>query len=368
MSLKTPLYEWHRSHGAKMVEFGGWDMPVSYEGVLAEHKAVREACGLFDISHMGEIFVSGPGAEAALQWLTTNDVSRLRDGQAQYSLLLNEKGGAVDDIIVYRLEPDRFLVCVNAANIDKDREWMKANLKPEAELTDRSPEMGMVALQGPASARVLAKFGFDLASVDRFHCRELRIAGAPVLLARTGYTGEEGCEFFLEGKALLGFWEELMTAGRSEGLVPVGLGARDTLRLEMAYPLYGHELSESIGPWEAGLGWVVKLEAKDFIGKNALEAAKAEGISKKVRGLRMEEPGIPREGFAVYRGSEKIGATLSGTFSPTLGYGIATALLDTASSPEGGEIFVDIRGKMKKAKITQIPFLNRKTGAGAGAL
>ncbi|HKY63629.1 MAG TPA: glycine cleavage system aminomethyltransferase GcvT [bacterium] len=368
MALKTPLYEWHRSHGAKMVEFGGWDMPVSYEGVLAEHKAVREACGLFDISHMGEIFISGAGSENALQWLTSNDVSRLRDGQAQYSLLLNEKGGAVDDIIVYRLKPDRFLVCVNAANIDKDREWMKANLKPDAELTDRSPEMGMIALQGPASPRVLAKLGFDLASVDRFHCRELRIAGAPVLLARTGYTGEEGCEFFLESKALLDFWEELLAAGRSEGLVPVGLGARDTLRLEMGYPLYGHELNESLGPWEAGLGWVVKLDAKDFIGKPALLEAKAKGVAKRVRGLRMEEPGIPREGFAVYRGADRIGATLSGTFSPSLNVGIATALLDADAGVEGGEIFVDIRGKMKKAKITKIPFLNRKIGAGAGAL
>lgn len=368
MSLKTPLYDWHRANGAKMVEFGGWDMPVSYEGVLAEHRAVREACGLFDISHMGEIFISGPGAEEALQWLTTNDVSKLRDGQAQYSLLLNERGGAVDDIIVYRLKPDRFLVCVNAANIDKDREWMKANLKPGAELSDRSSEMGMVALQGPASARVLAKFGFDLASVDRFHCREARIAGAPVLLARTGYTGEDGCEFFLEDKVLLSFWETLVAAGKPEGLVPVGLGARDTLRLEMGYPLYGHELSDLIGPWEAGLGWVVKLEAKDFIGKRALQEAKAKGVTKKVRGLRMEEPGIPREGFAVYQGQRQIGSTLSGTFSPSLEIGIASALLDASLSAEEGEIFVDIRGKMKKAKITKFPFLDRKIGAGASSL
>lgn len=368
MSLKTPLYQWHRDHGAKMVEFGGWDMPVSYEGVLAEHKAVREACGLFDISHMGEIFVSGPGAEAALQWLTTNDVSKLRDGQAQYSLLLNESGGAVDDIIVYRLKPDRYLVCVNAANIDKDREWMKLHLKAGAELSDRSPEMGMVALQGPASARVLAKFGFDLSSVDRFHCREARIAGVPVLLARTGYTGEDGCEFFLENKVLIEFWENLIAAGQPEGLVPVGLGARDTLRLEMGYPLYGHELSENIGPWEAGLGWVVKPDAKDFLGKKALVEAKAKGVARRVRGLRMEEPGIPREGFAVYQGSNKVGATLSGTFSPSLEIGIASALLDASLSPEAGEIFVDIRGKMKKAKITKFPFLDRKTGAGASSI
>src|SRR5262245_42843679 len=257
MAKKTPLYEWHRSHGAKLVEFGGWLMPVSYEGVLAEHQAVRERCGLFDISHMGEIFVSGPGAEAFLQRVTTNDVARLKDGEAQYSLLLHEGGTVIDDIIVYRLGAGRYLLCVNAANTDKDRDWLQARSFGDLRLQDRSAEMGMIALQGPKSAAVLLRLGFKLDSLQRFQCVETTLAGARVLLARTGYTGEDGCELFLENRDLLGVWENLLAAGQDAGIRPIGLGARDTLRLEMGYPLYGHELSDAIHPLEAGLAWVV---------------------------------------------------------------------------------------------------------------
>ncbi|MFO1464597.1 MAG: glycine cleavage system aminomethyltransferase GcvT [bacterium] len=360
MAKKTPLYDWHLQHGAKMVEFGGWLMPVSYEGVLAEHLAVRERCGLFDISHMGELFLEGEGAEAFLQWATTNDVSRLREGEAQYSLLLNERGTVIDDIIVYRLGARRFMLCVNAANTDKDRDWLQARLRPGVRLQDRSPELEMIALQGPQSAAVLRKLGFELDSLQRFQCREVEISGAKVLLARTGYTGEAGCELFLENRDILSLWEALLAAGAEFGIRPIGLGARDTLRLEVGYPLYGHELSDAISPLEAGLAWVIKMGKGDFIGREALLEVQESGPTRELRGLIMAEPGIPRDGYEVLSGGEVLGRVCSGTFSPSLQVGIATALLRRGSGAPGGEIFIDIRGKMKKAKITKLPFFSKK--------
>jgi len=357
MSKKTPLYDWHLQHGAKMVEFGGWLMPVSYEGVLAEHQAVRERCGLFDISHMGELFFEGEGAEAFLQKMTTNDVSRLCDGEAQYSLLLNEGGTVIDDIIIYRLGARRFLVCVNASNTDKDRDWLASQLPKGLGMKDRSPEMGMIALQGPKSAGVLKKLGFDLNSLKRFQCLETEVSGVKVVLARTGYTGEDGCEFFVENHDLAKLWEALLAAGKEEGIRPIGLGARDTLRLEMAYPLYGHELSDSINPLEAGLAWVIKMAKGDFLGRDALLKSQEQGLARELKGLVMSEAGIPREGYAVFAGQEAIGKVCSGTFSPSLQVGIATALLKRGVTENGGEIFIDIRGKMKKAKIIKPPFL-----------
>lgn len=360
MANKTPLYEWHLQHGAKLVEFGGWDMPVSYEGVLAEHQAVRERCGLFDISHMGEFFVTGPDAEAFLQKTTSNDVHRLQQGDAQYSLLLNAQGTVVDDIIVYRLGPDRFMLCVNAANIEKDREWLRSRLAGSVELDDRSAEMGMIALQGPKSGELLRTMGFDLSTLKRFQCVETALSGVEGLVARTGYTGEEGIEVFLKNSDLLRLWEDFLKAGADQGIRPIGLGARDTLRLEMGYPLYGHELSDGINPFEAGLAWVVKLGKGSFLGKEALVKLQEQGPHRELKGLIMEEPGIPREGFSVFLGTEKIGIVCSGTFSPSLQIGIATALLTRGTAAKAGEIFIDIRGKMKKAKITSLPFYQRK--------
>ena len=335
-------------------------MPVSYSGVLTEHQAVRKACGLFDISHMGEFYVEGPGAEKFLQTLTTNDVSRLQAGDAQYSLLLNPQGTVIDDIIVYRLAADRFMICVNAGNIDKDREWFQSQLSAQVQFRDRSSEMGMIALQGPNSGAVLQKLGFELGTLKRFQCLETELAGVRGLIARTGYTGEEGIEVFLANGDLLKLWEALLQAGESEGIRPIGLGARDTLRLEMGYPLYGHELSDTINPLEAGLGWVVKLEKGDFLGREALVRIREQGLPRELVGLVMAEPGIPREGFSVWRDNRQAGLTCSGTFSPSLQIGIATALVARDNGGSGGEIFIDIRGKMKKAKITKLPFYCRK--------
>lgn len=362
MSKKTPLFDWHVGHGAKMLEFGDYLMPLSYEGVLAEHRAVRERCGLFDISHMGEFFFEGEGAQGLVQGLTSNDVGRLRDQQVQYSLLLNEKGYALDDIFVYRLNPQRYMFCVNADNIGKDYAWIQSQPHPSVQMEDRSEKLGMLALQGPTSAKVLQKLGFDLNGVERFGTMETKLADVPVLLSRTGYTGEDGCELFVESTQLVELWEALMAAGQGEGLIPIGLGARDTLRLEMGYILYGHELNEEINPLEAGLSWVIKLEGGDFIGKEALIQFKKEGLRRKLIGLVMEDPGVPREGMDLcLANGEGVGKVLSGSSSPTLKKGIATALIETQALPPNGEIFVDIRGKMKKAKIQRPPFIEKKT-------
>jgi len=356
---KIPLNDWHVSHGAKMVEFGGFLMPVSYSGVLAEHQAVRERCGLFDISHMGEFYFEGEAAQAFLQSVTTNDLRTLHDGEAQYSLLLNETGGVVDDIIVYRINATRFMLCVNAANIQKDFAWLRARLPQGLSMEDRSDEMGMIALQGPASERVLAAMDFDLESLQRFQFSFPRLAENPVMLSRTGYTGEEGCEIFLPNESLPAVWEALLRAGAPHGIVPIGLGARDTLRLEMAYPLYGHELNDEINPFEAGLAWVVKMEKGDFVGRPALQKIQAAGVARRRVGLAMLDPGIPREGLRVILQDRPVGVVCSGTFSPTLKVGIATALIDRTANPDSGEILIDIRGKLKKAKIVQLPFIKR---------
>lgn len=359
MPQKIPLDTWHRSHGAKMVEFGGFEMPVSYRGVLAEHETVRERCGLFDISHMGEFIVEGENAEAFLQKLTTNDLSRLDDGQAQYSLLLYPEAGVVDDIIVYRLSAKRFMLCVNASNIQKDFNWLQSHLEPGVVLQDQSAATGLIALQGPHSFALLEKLDFDLKRLKRFEFCETQLASCPLWISRTGYTGEEGCEIFLPNAYLEKIWKALLEAGAKEGLEPIGLGARDTLRLEMGYPLYGHEISESINPFEAGLAWVVKMNKPDFIGKAALQKIKQEGIKRRLIGLVMEDQGIPRQAQNLISEGRPVGEVLSGTFSPTLKIGIATALVESKIVEGKTEISVDIRGKIKKAKITSLPFVKK---------
>jgi aminomethyltransferase len=359
MTKKTPLYDWHIAHGAKMGEFAGYAMPLFYQGVLAEHEAVRKRCGLFDISHMGEVYLTGPQAAVFVQQLASNDVTRLADHQSQYSLLMNPKGFAIDDIFVYRLTPEKFLLCINAANVEKDVAWICSQKIPGVEIQDATAETGMIALQGPLSAKVLKKLGVDVEGVARFTIHERKLGEIFFLLSRTGYTGEDGFEFFAPWGQTLELWEKLVSAGQEFGIAPVGLGARDTLRLEMGYVLYGHELNEGISPLEAGLGWVIPLGAKDFIGKSELVKQKAQGITRQLIGLKMEESGIPREGMSLNNGHQELGRILSGTMSPTLKQGIATALVEKNLIPRSGEIFVDIRGKMKKAKIVKPPFIHR---------
>ncbi len=356
---KTPLNHWHREHGAKMIDFGGWEMPVSYEGILAEHHGVRQACGLFDICHMGEIEIKGAGAWEMIQSLTSNDVRRLADGQAQYSLLMNSDGYAIDDILVYRRSADHVLLCVNAANTEKDLAHLLAHARPDAQIIDLSADTALLALQGPASVDVLRRLGVELNSVPRFHTLDIAVAGVPVLFSRTGYTGEAGCELFFPAAHAVKVWELLLAAGADAHCRPIGLAARDTLRLEMGYVLYGHELSESITPLEAGLEWVIRWDAGDFLGKSHLQAQKQAGLGRQVVGLKLLEKGIPREGMNVVAADQPVGRVLSGTLSPMLQQGIATALIDRAVLSGASEFFVDIRGKMKKAQIIKPPFIQR---------
>ncbi|MDX1387090.1 MAG: glycine cleavage system aminomethyltransferase GcvT [bacterium] len=356
---KTYLYDWHVAHGAKMVEFGGYLMPVSYEGVLAEHEAVRSACGLFDISHMGEIYISGQGALNYVQQLTSNDASQLKEHEAQYSLLMHSDGYAIDDILVYRLEDGVFLLCVNAGNAQRDWEWIESHVPEGVRVRNATESTGMIALQGPRSVELLSRLKIDLLALKKFSTLRVKIENTECLLSRTGYTGEEGCEFFLPAEHSQDLWETLLKNGADLGCVPVGLGARDTLRLEMGYVLYGHELNEQINPLEAGLSWVVKFSKRDFFGKEALLQVKEEGLKRKITGVLMEERGIPREGMALIQGTEKIGELVSGTLSPSLHRVVGTALVDLPFLEQPGQIFVDIRGKMKKAKFTKPPFIQR---------
>jgi aminomethyltransferase len=359
---KTPLNKVHRELGARMVDFGGWDMPVQYSGVIEEHLAVRQSAGLFDVSHMGEIEVRGANALDFIQQLTINDAARLADGQVQYSALCYPEGGVVDDVTLYRFSGAHFLFCVNASNIEKDFAWMQQVLRdaalPDVTLTNRSDEFAQIALQGPKSAEILAELtDVPLDALAYYHFREGRVAGEQMIVSRTGYTGEDGFELYLPASAADALWRKLMAAGAPFGLLPIGLGARDTLRLEKGYALYGHELSRDISPLEAGLAWITKLDKGDFVGKAALVAQKAAGVPRRRIGLLMEERGIPREGYPLFDGDRQVGVVTSGTLSPTLKIGIALALVESAAAGADGELEVAVRNRRMRARVVRPPFV-----------
>lgn len=355
----TPLKAEHEKLAAKMVEFAGWYMPVEYAGLRAEHECVRSKVGLFDVSHMGEIRVKGPRALETLQYLTTNDVAKLKAGEAQYSLFPNEQGGLVDDLIVYCVVPNQeYLLCVNAANADKDFAFLQ-KYNRGAELINESPQWGQIAVQGPLAMKLVAKiFGASVSDIPSFQFREMPFQGAKCLIARTGYTGEDGCEIFVPVGKTVSLWRELLQQGSEFGVQPIGLGARDTLRTEMKYSLYGHEIDDESNPYEAGLGWVVKPAKKDFLGKDKMEAVKASGLKRKLIGLKLLEKGIPRQGYSLFSFDKKeIGKVTSGTMSPSLNESIGIAYIETGLASEGQEFFVDIRGRMVKAKVVKTPFV-----------
>jgi len=359
---KTPLNQLHRELGARMVPFGGWDMPVQYTGVIDEHLAVRSAAGLFDVSHMGEVEVRGPGALAYIQELTINDASKLVDGQVQYSAMCYADGGVVDDVTLYRFSAERYLFCVNASNTDKDFAWMQKVLAegdfPGVELTNRSDAFGQIALQGPKAAAILARLtDFDLARIAYYHFAEGTVAGVKTIISRTGYTGEDGFELYCPTADTATLWQQLLAAGQPDGLVPVGLGARDTLRLEKKYALYGHELSEAITPLEAGLGWITKLEKPSFIGRTILIDQKERGIPRKLVGIRMVDAGVPRADYPVFVGDRQVGIVTSGTMSPSLKVGIALALVESDKAAVGTRVQIGIRQKQVAAEIVKTPFV-----------
>lgn len=358
---RTPLYDIHRQLDARMVAFSGWEMPVSYRGIIEEHQCVRTRAGLFDVSHMGEIEISGPQAEAAVQYLTTNDVRQLATNQLQYTAMCNEAGGIIDDLTVCRLAPDRFLMVVNAGNIDKDFTWVRDHLVAGATAHNASAEKALLALQGPEAESILQPLTYDdLSQLGYYWAMPTTLNGHAVLLCRTGYTGEDGFEIMTEAAQAPVVWQTVMEAGRAVDLLPVGLGARDTLRLEARYLLYGVDMDETTTPFEAGLGWSVKLDKGNFIGCDALKRLKEQGPQRRLVGFIMQERGIPRAHYPVIYHGQPIGEVTSGTQSPTLGKAIGTAMVQQAYSKIGTEFSVHIRQKAVQAQVVRSPFVPRR--------
>lgn len=357
---RTPLFERHVALGARVVEFGGWEMPVQYSGIISEHQAVRNAAGLFDISHMGEIEVRGPGALAFLQHICTQDVAAIGVGMANYSLLCHPDGGIVDDVFVYHL-PGYYLVVVNASNAAKDFAWMREHAHGfDAELTDTSDATAMLALQGPAAEGILARAaGADAAALP-FHgvATATLLGDIPAIVARTGYTGEDGFELFVDNAGAVRLWDELLALGDDAGLKPCGLGARDSLRFEACLPLYGHEIADDINPYQAKLGWAVKLDkGADFVGRDALAQAKQAGVASKLAGFEMIDRGIARGGYAICDADgQPIGVVTTGMPAPTLGKNLGLGLVPAALAAEGSEVFVLVRQRPLRARVVKTPF------------
>lgn len=353
--LKTPLHAEHIALGARMVEFAGWEMPVQYEGVIKESKAVRAAAGMFDVSHMGRTRHKGKSVESFIDNITSNDVNKLEDGASQYSLLCYPHGGVVDDIIVYRIREDEFFVVINAANREKDLEWMQAHKSADVVIEDETFASAMIAVQGPRAVEIVARLSHaPVADVPRFHSTTCNVAGVRAFLGRTGYTGEDGFEIIISSSDAPRVWRALL----SEGVVPCGLAARDVLRVEAGLPLYGHELTENINPIEAGLGWVCKKD-RPFIGSEPIAKMRAEGPPRKLMGIRMQSRIVPREGYEVQRNGEKIGVVSSGVFSPMLDSGIAFAFLraDAAEADQPCEVL--IRDKAHPGLVVSKRFLQK---------
>jgi aminomethyltransferase len=360
MALRTPLYDTHVKAGARLVEFAGWEMPVQYQSILAEHEAVRTRVGLFDVSHMGEVVFRGPRALESLNRLFTNDLSRIADGQAQYGCLCRETGGIVDDVVVYRRAADDLLVCVNAANRTKDHEWL-AGHAGGADVRNESDAWAQLAVQGPLAAQLLQRLtNVNLSALRSFRFANGEVGGVPSMVARTGYTGEDGFELFCPPSDAARLWAELMEAGKHERLQPAGLGARDSLRLEMAYRLYGSDMDDGTTPLEAGLGWVVKLDKGDFVGRDALVRQKQQGLARKLVGFLLTDAGIPRHGYPVLQDGRRVGEVTSGTRSPSLGTSIGLAYVPAALAAEGSTFAVEIRGRLAAAKAVKTPFYTRK--------
>lgn len=362
MTLKqTPLYPLYAQHGAKTIDFGGWDLPIHFSSIQKEHDAVRSQAGLFDVSHMGEVRVTGAGALEFLQHVTTNDVSHLTINQAQYSLMCYPDGGVVDDLLVYKLAADHYMLVINASNIDKDLDWLQQHIAGDVTLKNISNETSLLALQGPLAMQILQRLtAADLSSIKSYHfLPEVQVGGIHALVSRTGYTGEDGFELYVRSEDAVKLWELLLSEGQTEGLVPTGLGARDTLRFEARLPLYGQELSSTITPIEAGVGFFVKPDKGDFIGREVLAAQKKEGAPRKLVGVEMIERGIPRSHYSVYAGEQLIGEITTGTQSPTYKTNVGLALIDASYAGLGTEILVEIRGKKLIARVVKTPFYKR---------
>ncbi|MEH7111901.1 glycine cleavage system aminomethyltransferase GcvT [Neobacillus niacini] len=361
---RTPLYEVYKEYGGKTIDFGGWALPVQFSSIKEEHEAVRTRAGLFDVSHMGEIIVTGPDSLSYLQKMMTNDISKIKNGGAQYTAMCYENGGTVDDLLVYKIEDEHYLLVVNASNIDKDYKWLEEHLDGNVSIDNQSEKMAQLALQGPLAEKVLLKLASDsdVSGIGFFKFQqEVKVNGKNALVSRTGYTGEDGFEIYCDSADAVELWKAILSAGEEEGVVPCGLGARDTLRFEATLALYGQELSPEISPLEAGIGFVVKLNKEaDFIGKEALKLQKENGAARKLVGIEMIDRGIPRHGYPVFKGEELIGEVTTGTQSPTLKRNIGLVLIKSEHAVLESEIEVEIRGKRLKAIVVPTPFYKRE--------
>ncbi|MEH7335450.1 glycine cleavage system aminomethyltransferase GcvT [Neobacillus drentensis] len=360
---RTPLFDVYKEYGGKTIDFGGWELPVQFSSIKEEHEAVRTKAGLFDVSHMGEVEVKGVDSLNYLQKMMTNDISKIKNGGAQYTAMCYENGGTVDDLLVYKIEDNHYLLVVNASNIEKDYKWLEEHLEGDVSLENLSEKTAQLAVQGPLAEKVLQKLtDTDLSGVGFFKFQqEVLINGKKALVSRTGYTGEDGFEVYCDSAEAALLWKEILKAGEEEGILPCGLGARDTLRFEAVLALYGQELSAEISPLEAGIGFAVKLTKEtDFIGKEALKQQKENGLPRKLVGIEMIDRGIPRHGYPVYKGEEIIGEVTTGTQSPTLKKNIGLALIKTEFAGLESEVEVEIRGKRLKATVVPTPFYKKE--------
>lgn len=359
MPRQTPLNAAHRKLGGRLVDFAGWEMPVQYAGLIPEHEAVRSAAGLFDVSHMGEIEFKGTGALDEANRLITNDLARCADGQAVYAGLLNPQGGFVDDVVAYRFGVDHVFICVNASNTDKDFAWMHENAKV-VKPVNRSADFAQIAIQGPKAAGIVQRLTpAKLGEVGTYRFTQGQVANVDCIISRTGYTGEDGFELYCPPKDAEKLWFALLEEGKGDGAVPCGLGARDSLRTEMKYALYGNDIDDAHTPLEAGLGWIVKLDKPDFIGKPVLERQKKEGVTRKLVGFELTEPGIPRPHYPILKDGQKVGEVTSGTMGPSVKKAIGIGYVPTALSAEGANFHVEIRGRPVAARVVKTPFYQK---------
>ncbi len=365
---KTPFNEIHRKLGAKLVEFAGFEMPIQYTSIVNEHRKVRESVGVFDVSHMGEFFVHGKDAESFLQRNTLNDVTKLTPGRAQYTALVNENGLLLDDLIVYKLD-SAYMIVANASNIEKDFKAFSSRITGDVKLENASDATALLSIQGPSAPETLRRLAdIDLSAIQYYHFAEGKIDGIDAIISRTGYTGEVGFEVFFGAKNedCEKMWDAIFDAGKDFGITPIGLGARDTLRLEMGYCLYGNDIDETTNPIEAGLGWITKIDKGDFTGRDAIVSAK-QNITRKLVGFRMDESAIPRHGYEIYPApsgqsseSGKTGVVTSGTFSPSLEIGIGMGYVEASHAAADSELLIDIRGKKARAHVVKLPFVAKK--------
>lgn len=359
---RTKFYEVHKRLGAKLIEYGGFEMPVKYSSIIAEHKSVRNSVGVFDVSHMGEIFVSGEKAPDFIQEITTNDSSKLYPCRVQYSAMCNSNGGIIDDLLVYRLDDNEFMFVVNASNTDKDFEWLNSNNRIGVKIENKSDEYSLLAVQGPNSKKVMQKLtDAELDKLQYYHFVKTYVAGVDVILSRTGYTGEHGYELYFTGNEQKAskLWDKIIDAGKEFNILPLGLAARDSLRLEMGFCLYGNDIDETTNPLEAGLGWITKLNKQSFIGREALLEIKSKGVGRKLSGVTSTEKVFPRHGYEIYNNEKKIGYVTSGTVSPVLEKPIALGYLEIDYSSEGTEVEISAREKKVPARVVKVPFIDK---------